>query len=168
MLKLEEIKTALEELINRGYKNINLDNEIVSVMPSDDEENVEIVFKDDAETIVITKWGTLRPQYNLKPCPFCGGEAAYRTALGVCWVTCIKCGTTTNATADEKTAIDRWNQRTEEEDTRINVYENLWNILKESMKAKSRNWMPGFEIFMDMEKMERIQKGIPEEDEEEE
>ena len=36
------------------------------------------------------------------------------------------------------------------------------------MKAKSRNWMPGFEIFMDMEKMERIQKGIPEEDEVEE
>ena len=55
-----------------------------------------------------------------------------------------------------------------EDDTRISVYENLWNILKESMKAKSSNWMQGLEIFMDMEKMERIQKGIPEEDEEEE
>ena len=40
-MKLEEIKTALEELFNRGYKNINLGNEVVSVMPSKDEENIE-------------------------------------------------------------------------------------------------------------------------------
>ena len=56
----------------------------------------------------------------------------------------------------------------DEEDTRISVYENLWNTLKESMNAQQNHWMPGHEVFMNMVHMEKIQKGIPDEEEEDE
>jgi Lar family restriction alleviation protein len=46
----------------------------------------------------------------LKPCPFCGGDAE------ICgdeyfWVTCTSCGVETNGSHDEEEAVERWNRR---------------------------------------------------------
>lgn len=167
-MKLEEIKTALEMFFARAYKNPDLNQEIVLIRPADNGEDIEVVFKDDAENLVISKRGEDQSQYNLKPCPFCGGEAVYRTTMGVYWVKCIKCGVSIDAAGDKKTANERWNQRAEEEDTRINVYENMWNALLRECNENSYVVVTGRGFLDKMNFIERIQKGIPEEDDDEE
>lgn len=51
----------------------------------------------------------------LKPCPFCGGEAEIRSYQYIFgkqfWVFCRGCGLTTPEQLDEKTAIKLWNRR---------------------------------------------------------
>ena len=54
------------------------------------------------------------------------------------------------------------------EDTKINVYENMWNTLKQSLEADKHGWASNFEFLGKMHQTERLQKGIPEEDDEEE
>ena len=52
----------------------------------------------------------------LKPCPFCGGEAEFETYGGTaCSVTCQKCrcGTPTVSLVDGMAAVNRWNLRAE-------------------------------------------------------
>ena len=55
-----------------------------------------------------------------------------------------------------------------EEETKINVYENMWNTLKETIEAKRYGWTSYNSFLADMNQIERLQKGIPEEDDEEE
>ena len=49
----------------------------------------------------------------LKPCPFCGGEAMIRHGiyLIVFWVECQSCGVESNAFNNEADAIEAWNRR---------------------------------------------------------
>ena len=61
----------------------------------------------------------------LKPCPFCGGEATIRTRIRNCtppyqiaWVECEKCGATGSTFSDTDdngshifSAIEAWNRR---------------------------------------------------------
>ena len=52
----------------------------------------------------------------LKPCPFCGGEAEFETYGGTaCAVTCRKCrcGTPTVSLNDGERAVEAWNRRAE-------------------------------------------------------
>lgn len=62
----------------------------------------------------------------LKPCPFCGGEAelCVHEATGVSWVRCIECETTSGASS-EAGAIKAWNKRVgmSYEDAAIMLYE---------------------------------------------
>lgn len=57
----------------------------------------------------------------LKPCPFCGGEAdcnnsGFMKAGKHMWaVECLKCGMVTTFADTEKEAIEAWNKRTEPE-----------------------------------------------------
>ena len=52
----------------------------------------------------------------LKPCPFCGGEAIItRPLANVAEVWCKTCYTTTGMCHPEKRAIKRWNTRPEED-----------------------------------------------------
>jgi len=46
----------------------------------------------------------------LKPCPFCGGEAKIQ-GITVVWIKCKQCGTSTCGFKEEKRAIDLWNSR---------------------------------------------------------
>lgn len=58
---------------------------------------------------------------DLKPCPFCGGEAKYNEAksyaanngLHVIWheIECLKCGANIHDGADFETAVKEWNAR---------------------------------------------------------
>lgn len=51
----------------------------------------------------------------LRPCPFCGGEAEFETYGGTaCAVTCRKChcGTPTVSLNDGERAVEAWNRRT--------------------------------------------------------
>lgn len=53
----------------------------------------------------------------LKPCPFCGGEAEFETYGGTaCAVTCRKCrcGTPTMSLADGERAVEECNRRSAE------------------------------------------------------
>ena len=164
-MKLEEIKTALEMFFARAYKNPDVKQEIVLSRPADNGEDIEVVFKDDAENLVISKWGEDQSQYNLKPCPFCGGEAVYRTSMGVYWVKCIKCGVSIDAAGDRKAANERWNRRAEEEDTRINVYENMWNTLKLDCDVSRHDRVFVSDVLDHMEDMEKKQKETPDDEE---
>ena len=48
----------------------------------------------------------------LKPCPFCGGEAAVSERYDeYCAVRCITCGAKTNFSMTKKGAIELWNRR---------------------------------------------------------
>ena len=52
----------------------------------------------------------------LKPCPFCGGEADIWETDRVTHpyqVMCLTCYCGTDASIDEETAIEAWNRRTE-------------------------------------------------------
>ena len=54
---------------------------------------------------------------DLKPCPFCGGEAEIEKKTGFdrkiigAWVTCSGCGANTLTYSTEKVAIEAWNKR---------------------------------------------------------
>ena len=66
----------------------------------------------------------------LKPCPFCGGEAEiYRHAL-VSWVRCKECGVDTPAALpqDEQLDIDFWNTRAERTCENVDDHKTVWFI----------------------------------------
>lgn len=50
---------------------------------------------------------------DLKPCPFCGGEAEMIHAVGEWWAICKFCEATTEAHTDKGFAIAAWNIRAE-------------------------------------------------------
>lgn len=62
----------------------------------------------------------------LKPCPFCGGDAHVRTtdlmdgygcfAMSAAFVQCADCGVRTIEYRDERFAIEDWNRRAGERD----------------------------------------------------
>lgn len=50
----------------------------------------------------------------LKPCPFCGGEAktgGYAIAVEGYWVSCTTCGVYVDGYPTTTVAVDAWNQR---------------------------------------------------------
>ncbi len=47
----------------------------------------------------------------LKPCPFCGGEAEWATK-GKHWIMCSSCGVETQYCETAEEAIEAWNRRT--------------------------------------------------------
>lgn len=49
----------------------------------------------------------------LKPCPFCGGKPViYKSMPGrKAWIVCSGCGATSSYSYSEKTAIEAWNKR---------------------------------------------------------
>ena len=55
-----------------------------------------------------------------------------------------------------------------EDDTRISVYENMWNALARRCEVNSCVMMTCQDFLDEMKFIERVHKGIPEEDEEEE
>lgn len=59
----------------------------------------------------------------LKPCPFCGGEARFKVWGNVVGVECDRCGIGTHtACIDEyQNAIDAWNTRAERTCKRVDV-----------------------------------------------
>lgn len=75
----------------------------------------------------------------LKPCPFCGGNAkayadpdAIRDSENRLWafrVTCDKCAATTGVTFSPEKSWDAWNRRTSE-DTVCGAWKSCWNDLK--------------------------------------
>lgn len=57
----------------------------------------------------------------LKPCPFCGGEAKILSIKEECegefyWIACKECGALIPVYYLEKNAVDAWNRRTEPEE----------------------------------------------------
>jgi Lar family restriction alleviation protein len=53
----------------------------------------------------------------LKPCPFCGGEATVRNeAARRPWIECIDCRAATNLRDHLEDAIELWNRRVEVRD----------------------------------------------------
>ena len=59
----------------------------------------------------------IEKEYELKPCPFCGGEAVYPEGItvGGIWITCDKCGIVQGhpyMTREE--ALAAWNRRAAE------------------------------------------------------
>ena len=49
----------------------------------------------------------------LKPCPFCGGEAKIQ-GIKVVWIKCKQCGVATIGYKEEARAIKVWNSRVTE------------------------------------------------------
>lgn len=47
----------------------------------------------------------------LKPCPFCGGEAKVIESKGLYWVACMKCCASADVIDDRDKAIEAWNRR---------------------------------------------------------
>ena len=56
----------------------------------------------------------------LKPCPFCGGEAVL-VGSKYFWVCCKECGTESKADGIKKVVINKWNTR---------VYDDLMEGMK--------------------------------------
>ena len=50
----------------------------------------------------------------LKICPFCGGEAIFKSDDYCAWVMCKKCGSHSSCRDSNEEAIKVWNQRIEE------------------------------------------------------
>lgn len=49
-------------------------------------------------------------EIELKPCPFCGGEAVER-GHNVVWIRCRECGAETKAWCSSEQAKEAWNRR---------------------------------------------------------
>lgn len=55
-------------------------------------------------------------EIELKPCPFCGGEARkYKGALDLYGIVCKKCGAKIYGRANKASATRAWNRRTDNE-----------------------------------------------------
>ncbi len=52
----------------------------------------------------------------LKPCPFCGGEAKAGRADGLCWVECSMCGAEAGFTPRPGPSARVWNNRADDKD----------------------------------------------------
>ena len=69
-------------------------------------------------------------QYELKPCPFCGGEACLMNMGWPHWVWCSECGARVQSTkyAEEGVAevAEKWNRRTAPE-ARVLTLDELWD-----------------------------------------
>ena len=82
----------------------------------------------------------------LKPCPFCGGEAKLEETnyLGV-FVRCLKCGTKTTYRLSSSLAVKIWNSRTQPEFTPDEL-----DVIRKALEAyaqKSRKqWELGLSI----------------------
>lgn len=69
----------------------------------------------------------------LKPCPFCGGEASFMTIkkpYGECadgseavWLRCENCGACTNVCCSRQAAVEAWNRREGEK----KAYDEGWS-----------------------------------------
>lgn len=51
----------------------------------------------------------------LKPCPFCAGEAVLFERFRPTWVMCKKCGAKTEARYDAMEVIELWNRMVDDE-----------------------------------------------------
>ena len=49
----------------------------------------------------------------LKPCPFCGGDATLYTRF---WIVCMTCGAQTTIFDSAQAAVEAWNRRAGEEE----------------------------------------------------
>lgn len=53
----------------------------------------------------------------LKPCPFCGGEAHLKEiplpSYPIIWIECVNCGAGFPEKTDKQEAIEAWNRRAE-------------------------------------------------------
>lgn len=47
----------------------------------------------------------------LKPCPFCGGEAEMQHAMGEWWALCPICKANVDGKNTEQRAVEAWNSR---------------------------------------------------------
>lgn len=65
----------------------------------------------------------------LKPCPFCGGEAKLPNSGGVFWAICNNCCTYQQITHDRAEAIAAWNKR--QHDAIIEATERLADYLRD-------------------------------------
>ncbi len=59
----------------------------------------------------------------LKPCPFCGGESSkiisYKSGRDLCWyIVCSECFVTTDNYETKELAIEAWNMRTSDDNSR--------------------------------------------------
>ena len=62
----------------------------------------------------------MRGEIELKPCPFCGGEAALRNFERVSWyVVCKNCDARIDSDASRDEAIDMWTRRASEPGTSV-------------------------------------------------
>ena len=52
---------------------------------------------------------------NLKPCPFCGGQAKIFGYSHMWYVKCPACGASTACENTDKKAADAWNRRADDE-----------------------------------------------------
>lgn len=50
----------------------------------------------------------------LKPCPFCGGNAQIAGGEDYFWGECWDCGAQTRGSESRETAIEEWNRRAED------------------------------------------------------
>jgi Lar family restriction alleviation protein len=66
---------------------------------------VEIVQAQPAEG------GEEREMPELKPCPFCGGDAEICGSDDYFWVTCTSCCADVLGSPDKEEAVERWNRR---------------------------------------------------------
>ena len=55
----------------------------------------------------------MKSAWDLKPCPFCGGEAEYESERVSCWIECSKCGAKSGYAfvAYPQEAVEAWNER---------------------------------------------------------
>jgi Lar family restriction alleviation protein len=54
-------------------------------------------------------------EIEIKPCPFCGGEAKLTTCMDESWVSCKSCLASAPLVASKEGALKAWNDRTTEE-----------------------------------------------------
>ena len=55
------------------------------------------------------------PNVDLKPCPFCGGEAEKTKCLSGVFVQCHKCWASTRVSSSQGVATRAWNRRQKNE-----------------------------------------------------
>lgn len=88
---------------------------------------------------------------NLKPCPFCGGEAGVSERYDeYCAVRCITCGAKTNFSMTKKGAIELWNRR-----------EPIDKVVKQLEECKCNDGLPADIVWNNAVKIciEIVEKG---------
>ena len=97
----------------------------------------------------------------LKPCPFCGGEAKLKTAVGEYWVLCPTCKASSDSISNDETIVKQWNTRVRNKTLGVIIAEKKQELTQlKGYAHKKSHYTHIKRLELQIEKLENKIKGV--------